>query len=60
MKLVIANAGNTELCLELKNMILAKYPNAQIEISWIGPVIGSHTGKGTIGIGFEGITREKI
>lgn len=60
IKMVIANAGNTSLCLELKEMILSKYPNAQIELGWIGPVIGSHTGKGTIGIGFEGISREKI
>ena len=60
IKMVIANAGNTKLCLELKEMILAKYPNAHIELGWIGPVIGSHTGKGTIGIGFEGILREKI
>lgn len=60
IKMVIANAGNTALCLKLREMILVKYPTAQIELGWIGPVIGSHTGKGTIGIGFEGVPRKDI
>lgn len=60
LDMVIANAGNTPLCEKIKEEVLKKYPNAKIEIGWIGPVVGAHTGKGTVGIGFVGVPRNQI
>lgn len=50
----IAHTGNLENEEELRNLILEKYPNAQIISNFIGPVIGSHTGPGALGLVFVG------
>lgn len=45
-------------CLEdaehVKNMVLEAFPNAQVNISYVGPVIGAHTGPGVIALCYLG------
>lgn len=41
----------------LKEKLLEKYPNAEIHLSNVGPVIGNNTGPGTIAVIFEGSER---
>lgn len=42
----------------LKEYILQEYPEKEIYISYIGPVIGSHSGPGTLALFFEGTTKD--
>jgi len=35
----------------------SQYPNCSIDMGWVGPVIGSHTGCGTFGVAFVGKKR---
>ena len=48
-------------CLEdaefVKSMILQRFPKTKITINYIGPVIGSHSGCGTLAIFFKGEKR---
>lgn len=48
-------------CLEdaefVKNMILQRFPNVKITVNYIGPVIGSHSGTGTLAIFYKGEKR---
>jgi DegV family protein with EDD domain len=37
-----------ELCKEIEN----KYPNVNVNISYFGPVIGTHLGEGALGLGW--------
>ena len=53
----IAHADALDKAEEARDAILAKYPGATVRIGWIGPVIGAHTGAGTIGILFESNSR---
>ena len=46
-----------EAC-KLKDMILEDKPNNKIYINFIGPIIGSHTGQGTIALFYKGKSRE--
>lgn len=56
-KFWIAHADALDKAEEARDDILAKYPGATVRIGWIGPVIGAHTGAGTIGILFESNSR---
>lgn len=38
----------------VKDMVLEAFPNAQITISYVGPVIGAHTGPGVIALCYLG------
>ncbi len=48
-------------CIEdveyVKNLILARSPNAEIFVNYIGPVIGAHSGPGTVAIFHKGKKR---
>lgn len=48
-------------CLEeaefVKSMITQRFPNTEIMINYIGPVIGSHSGAGTLAIFYKGEKR---
>lgn len=55
--IAIAHADCLDAAQELYNMLRQKGCKGKIDIGWIGPVIGSHTGGGTIGIIFEGDPR---
>ena len=56
-KFWIAHADAYDKAEEAKAAILQAYPGAEVQIGWIGPVIGAHTGAGTIGILFEANSR---
>ena len=46
-----------ETALELKETVLSKYPDSEVRIADIGPVIGAHTGPGMLALIFWGTTR---
>ncbi len=48
----ISHADNYEMANKLAEMIKEKFQPPRIEISYIGPVIGSHVGGGTIALFF--------
>lgn len=48
----IAHSDAPDIADQLKNMVVAKYGKREIVINDIGPVIGSHTGPGTIALIF--------
>lgn len=50
----IAHADVPDLAAQMKDLITAKFGKTDIVINEIGPVIGSHTGPGTIAIMFVG------
>ena len=56
-KFWIAHADALDKAEEAKAAIEGAYPGAEVQIGWIGPVIGAHTGAGTIGILFEANSR---
>ena len=49
----LANASADDKIEEMKNLIKENFPKSKIIVGWIGPVIGAHTGAGTLGIVFE-------
>ncbi|OEH86719.1 hypothetical protein BHU72_00125 [Desulfuribacillus stibiiarsenatis] len=46
----ILHAANEKDALSLQNIILEKFPSIRTEVRSLTPVIGSHTGMGTIGL----------
>ena len=57
-KLVVIGHGDSmETALELKETVLSKYPDSEVRIADIGPVIGAHTGPGMLALIFWGTTR---
>ena len=53
----LANADANDKIDEMTKMIKDAYPAAKVNTGWIGPVIGAHTGSGTLGIVFIGKKR---
>lgn len=53
----IAHADAHEDACELKT-IIQEYANVSVRTGWIGPIIGTHTGPGTIGLIFVGKERD--
>ena len=49
----ISHGDNEELAVELADAIKREFHIENIMISTIGPVIGSHTGPGTIALFFQ-------
>lgn len=49
----ISHSDNEELAQELEKLIKAKFVVKNIIRSWIGPVVGSHTGPGTVALFFQ-------
>lgn len=56
-KFWIAQADAEDKAEEVKEAIEQAFPGATVQTGWIGPVIGAHTGAGTIGILFEANSR---
>jgi len=50
-KVYIANA-DSEYAEEMRDKVKAARPDCDVEIGWIGPVIGAHTGCGAVGVSF--------
>ncbi len=59
-KAYIAHADDLETAQELQNMLLEKNLVKEVKIGYIGPIIGTHTGPGTVGLVFEGEKRIEI
>ncbi|NLZ54834.1 MAG: DegV family protein [Thermoanaerobacteraceae bacterium] len=49
----ISHSDNEQLALELAEAIKKEFAVKDIIISWIGPVVGSHTGPGTVALFFQ-------
>ena len=50
-KVYIPNA-DSDYAEEMKSKLLANRPDCDVEIGWVGPVIGAHTGAGMFGVVF--------
>ncbi|PAB01973.1 DegV family protein [Enterococcus canintestini] len=55
VKLYVIHANNLTVAQEEKEKLAAKYPDADIEIGYFGPVIGTHLGEKAIGIAIAAI-----
>lgn len=51
---LIGHGDSLEAAQELRDMIAARFPDAQIRIAPIGPVIGAHAGPGVLALFFWG------
>jgi len=58
-KIYIASA-DSEYAEELLEKVRKTRPDCEAEIGWIGPVIGSHTGCGAVGLSFIGKGEREI
>lgn len=56
-QVVIGHCGCPEVAEQLKGELLQRFPSAEIYISEIGPVIGAHTGPGTLALIYCGDNR---
>ncbi|MCA0986849.1 DegV family protein [Guptibacillus algicola] len=52
IKLTVIHANNREEAEKLKDKLEADYSNIEVVLSYFGPVIASHLGEGSIGIGW--------
>ena len=48
----IIHANREEEAIEWKNELEEKYPNVEFNVSYFGPVIGTHLGEGSMGMGW--------
>ena len=53
-EVLIGHGDSLDVAQELRDMIAARFPEAQIQIAPIGPVIGAHAGPGVIALFFWG------
>lgn len=53
----IGHGADLEAANELAKMIKEEYPNIEILINSIGPVVGAHTGQGVLALFFEATSR---
>jgi DegV family protein with EDD domain len=52
MKAVVIHSSREEDAKELARQLSETYPNAEMSISYFGPVIGTHLGEGALGLGW--------
>lgn len=52
MEAVVIHSCREEEAKELKEELAAKYSNVNFELSYFGPVIGTHLGEGAMGVGW--------
>ncbi|WP_054636895.1 DegV family protein [Thalassobacillus sp. C254] len=52
IRATVIHAQRPEKAEEIRNHLDQKYDNLEIDISYFGPVIGTHLGEGSIGIGW--------
>ncbi|MFA9558915.1 DegV family protein [Evansella sp. AB-rgal1] len=50
--ITVIHANRKEKAEELASTIRNKYPNTNVTVSYFGPVIGTHLGEGSLGIGW--------
>ena len=54
---IIGHGDCPDAAEELKEQVLSKFPEADIQIATIGPVIGAHTGPGMLALIYWGNNR---
>ncbi|PGS52624.1 DegV family protein [Bacillus sp. AFS041924] len=52
MKAVVIHSNREEDAQKLVQQLHETYPNVELEISYFGPVIGTHLGEGALGLGW--------
>lgn len=57
LTIYLANADADDKIADMKKLLKETFPAADVRVGWIGPVIGAHTGSGTLGLVFKGKTR---
>ena len=55
--ILIAHGDCLESACELRELIVQRFPNAQVDITDIGPIIGAHTGPGMLAVLYWGSNR---
>ena len=56
-QVIIGHGDSPEVAKELRSMVAARFPEAEIFIAPIGPVIGAHAGPGVMTVFFWGNNR---
>lgn len=52
IKLFVIHANNEAAAIEWRDKLVKKFPNISIEISYFGPVIGTHLGENALALGW--------
>ncbi|PAQ12997.1 fatty acid-binding protein DegV [Bacillaceae bacterium SAOS 7] len=52
LKAVIIHANREQEAKELRDILQQRFPEAEFDISYFGPVIGTHLGEGSLGLGW--------
>ncbi|MGM7634582.1 DegV family protein [Bacillus sp. Hm123] len=52
LKAVIIHANREQEAKELRDTLQKRFPEAEFDISYFGPVIGTHLGEGSLGLGW--------
>ncbi|WP_088070571.1 DegV family protein [Gottfriedia luciferensis] len=52
MKAVVIHSNREDDARELARQLAETYPNVEMDISYFGPVIGTHLGEGALGLGW--------
>ncbi|UOQ48314.1 DegV family protein [Gracilibacillus caseinilyticus] len=52
IRATMIHANRPEEARELRDELVAQYPNVDISVSYFGPVIGTHLGEGALGLGW--------
>ena len=58
-RMVLCHADDIALVEKIRGMILEEYPEANVRLDNIGPVIGCHSGPGTIALFFLGDPKDR-
>ena len=53
-QVIIVHGDSLEAATQLRDMVAARFPEAEIYIAPIGPVIGAHAGPGVMTVFFWG------
>lgn len=53
LEITVIHGNRPDEAAEIANGLRTKYPNTNVSISYFGPVIGTHLGEGSLGIGWS-------
>lgn len=56
-RVIIGHGDDWDKAKQLKSEVEKKFPNALIQLAYIGPIIGAHTGPGTLALFYWGNNR---
>ena len=56
-QVLIGHGDDMEAAVMLKGRLMERFPDAEIRIADIGPVIGAHTGPGVLALFYWGVNR---